>query len=38
MKVKEANNPKKDKNLMDRKPSDIVVKTSLENSFDSRWA
>ena len=23
---------------MDRKPSDIVVKTNLENSFDSRWA
>lgn len=29
MKVKEAVNPRKDKNLMDRKPSDIVVKTSL---------
>jgi hypothetical protein len=23
---------------MDRKPSDIVVKTQLENSFDTRWA
>ena len=22
----------------DKKPSDIVVKTSLENTFDSRWA
>jgi hypothetical protein len=38
MKTKEVNNPRKEKNLMDRKPSDIVVKTNLENSFDSRWA
>ena len=38
MKSKELVIPKKDKHLMDRKPSDIVVKTSLENSFDSRWA
>lgn len=23
---------------MERKPSDIVVRTQLENSFDTRWA
>ena len=36
MKVNTSN--KKDKNYGDSKPSDIVVKTNLENSFDTRWA
>jgi hypothetical protein len=31
-------NSKKDKNPLDRKPSDITVKTNLENTFDLRWA
>jgi hypothetical protein len=38
MKLKDTNNSKKDKSLMDRKPSNIVVRTQLENSFDTRWA
>ena len=37
MKAREGSS-KKERSLVDRKPSDIVVKTQLENSFDTRWA
>lgn len=31
-------NIKKEQSSVDRKPSDITVKTNLENTFDLRWA